>query len=81
MLGTKANQRKRNRFLGGTPPFGWQVDEQGGLVEAAIRRIIELRRGGMSLRQISAVIAKEGVSLSHVGVKKHSSLPATWMPP
>jgi putative DNA-invertase from lambdoid prophage Rac len=74
VLGTKADQKKRNRFLGGTAPFGWQVDEQGGLVEvptqqAAIHRIIELRRGGMSLRQISAVIAKEGISLSHVGVK------------
>jgi hypothetical protein len=37
--------------------------------QRAIRRIIELRWGGLSLRGISAAIAAEGVKLSHEGVK------------
>jgi DNA invertase Pin-like site-specific DNA recombinase len=74
ILDVKSDQRKRNRFLGGTAPFGWKVGDDGALVEvpeqqAVIREITELRRDGLSLRQISAAIGKEGVSLSHVGVK------------
>ena len=54
MLGTKADQKKRGRFLGGTAPFGWQVGEDGALVEvpeqqAVIQQIVELRREGLSL--------------------------------
>jgi putative DNA-invertase from lambdoid prophage Rac len=61
VLGTKADQKKRGRFLGGTPPFGWQVGEDGGLTEipeqqAAIQQIVDLRRQGLSLRGISAKI-------------------------
>jgi DNA invertase Pin-like site-specific DNA recombinase len=71
----KADQRKRQRYLGGIIPFGWRIGEDGALIEvpdqqSAIRRIIELRRKGLSLRAISASIAAEGVKLSHEGVKK-----------
>jgi putative DNA-invertase from lambdoid prophage Rac len=70
----KADQRKRQRYLGGIVPFGWRIGEDGALVEVpdqqhAIRRIVELRREGLSLRAISASIAKDGVKLSHEGVK------------
>jgi putative DNA-invertase from lambdoid prophage Rac len=70
----KTDQRKRQRYLGGIVPFGWQVGEDGSLVEVAeqqraIQRIIELRRQRLSLRAISASIAAEGVQLSHEGVK------------
>jgi DNA invertase Pin-like site-specific DNA recombinase len=34
-LGTKADQKKRGRFLGGTAPFGWQVAEDGMLIEVS----------------------------------------------
>jgi DNA invertase Pin-like site-specific DNA recombinase len=69
----KADQRKRQRYLGGIVPFGWRI-EDGALIEVpeqqrAIRRIVELRRNGLSLRAISASIAAEGVQLSHAGVK------------
>jgi len=37
--------------------------------QRAIQRIVELRRKGLSLRAISAYIAKDGVKLSHEGVK------------
>jgi putative DNA-invertase from lambdoid prophage Rac len=70
----KADQRKRQRYLGGIVPFGWRI-EDGALVEVpeqqhAIQLIIELRHQGLSLRSISASIAAEGVKLSHEGVKK-----------
>jgi DNA invertase Pin-like site-specific DNA recombinase len=70
----KADQRKRQRYLGGIVPFGWRI-EDGALIEVpeqqhAIKLIIELRRQGLSLRAISASIAAEGVKLSHEGVKK-----------
>ena len=70
----KTDQRKRQRYLGGIVPFGWRIGERGALVELpeqqrAIQRIIELRQNGLSLRAISALIAAEGVKLSHEGVK------------
>jgi putative DNA-invertase from lambdoid prophage Rac len=70
----KADQRKRKRYLGGIVPFGWRVSEDGSLTEdsdqqRAIRRILELRREGLSLRAIAAAISAEGIKLSHEGVK------------
>jgi putative DNA-invertase from lambdoid prophage Rac len=70
----KADQRKRQRYLGGIVPFGWRIGEDGALVEVpdqqrAIQRIVELRREGLSLRAISASMAEDGVKLSHEGVK------------
>jgi putative DNA-invertase from lambdoid prophage Rac len=71
----KSDQRKRNRYLGGTVPFGWRVNDAGDLVEdpekqRVIGRIHELRDHGLSLRAISATLADEGVKLSHQGIKK-----------
>ena len=71
----KADQRARNRYLGGSVPFGWRVGEGGELVEvpeqqAAIRLMHERRRAGASLRAIAAEVAQTGHKLSHEGVKK-----------
>ena len=71
VLGTKADQKKRWRFLGGTAPFGWQVGEDGALVEipeqqATIRKILQLRQEGLSLH---AIAAKIGGTVSHVTVR------------
>jgi putative DNA-invertase from lambdoid prophage Rac len=70
ILDVKSDQRKRNRFLGGTAPFGWRVGEDGELIQVLeqqriIRQIVELRRQGLSLRAIAASI---GGSVSHVTV-------------
>ena len=75
---TKADQKRRNRFLGGRVPFGWEVrrDESGvggELVEStaqqtAIRLIRNLASQGVSLRAISAEMKKSGHNLSHQGV-------------
>ena len=69
-----ADQRKRQRYLGGSVPFGRRVTEDGALAEdtdqhRAIERIVQLRREGLSLRAISAIMCGEGVKLSHEGVK------------
>src|SRR6266436_7504092 len=71
ILDVKSDQRKRNRFLGGTALFGWQVAEDGALVEmpeqqVLICQIVELRHEGLSLRAISTEI---GGAVSHVTVK------------
>jgi len=69
----KADQRKRGRFLGGSVPFGWRRDGNGGLVpeaaeQAAIARMRALRAKGLSLRAIRDRLATEGVRVSHVAV-------------
>jgi putative DNA-invertase from lambdoid prophage Rac len=71
----KADQRERGRFLGGARPFGYQIVDDGDLVEdateqQAIAKIRALRAGGLSLRAIAEALAKDGMSLSHVAVKK-----------
>lgn len=72
---TKADQKARNRFLGGHKPFGDIVGEDGELTEnpteqAAIAKMVEMRRAGYPLRTITSMIAKDGFKLSHVGVGK-----------
>jgi DNA invertase Pin-like site-specific DNA recombinase len=69
----KADQRARNRYLGGIAPFGWRVGEDGELAEvpeqqAAIRTMRSLRAQGASLRQIAVAISVAGHAISHEGV-------------
>ncbi len=71
----KRDQRERGRYLGGTPPFGWCVGENGQLLpmpeqQAALQQMRTLRAQGMSLRRISDHMEAAGFTLSHVGVKK-----------
>ena len=70
----KADQRQRNRFLGGTKPFGFDVKD-GVLVsdpreQAAIKRMVKLRSKGVALREIAAAMKRDGFAVSHVGVDK-----------
>jgi DNA invertase Pin-like site-specific DNA recombinase len=71
----KADQRRRQRYLGGIVPFGWRVGPEGDLVEipeqqTAIKKARALRAKGLSLRVISAALAEQGIRLSHEGVKR-----------
>jgi DNA invertase Pin-like site-specific DNA recombinase len=71
----KTDQRARGRYLGGTVPFGWRLGDDGALIpeaaeQATIRRMMELRHEGRSLRAIADAIKADGFALSHVGVKK-----------
>jgi putative DNA-invertase from lambdoid prophage Rac len=70
----KADQKARNRYLGGTVPFGWRMQDDGSLIEvpaqqAAIRRMIELRSTGLSLRAIAQEMQANGHALTHEGVR------------
>jgi hypothetical protein len=56
-------------------PFGFTVDSDRKLVpvkseQAAIRRMHALRAKGLSFRAISAALAKSGVQVSHVSVRR-----------
>lgn len=70
----KADQKKRNRYLGGSVPFGWTLGDDGELVkddaqQVAIRRMKAMHAKGLSLRAISAELADTGFTISHAGVK------------
>ncbi len=71
----KRDQRKRGRYLGGTPPFGWRVSEDGALIadpeqQAALKRMRRMKAQGLALRTIADRMREIGVSISHMGVKK-----------
>jgi len=72
----KTDQRERQRFLGGTRPFGYRVGDDGELVpdereQAALSRIRELRAGGMALRRVAETVNTElGTRVSHMLVKR-----------
>jgi putative DNA-invertase from lambdoid prophage Rac len=71
----KRDQRTRNRYLGGIPPFGWKVGDDGQLVpvpaqQDALTTMRALRDEGLSLRSVADRMAAAGVGISHVGVKK-----------
>src|ERR1700730_6503710 len=62
----KADQRKRQRYLGGIVPFGWRISEDGALAEvpehqSATRRIMDLHRQGLSWRVIPEAKKAEGI--------------------
>lgn len=71
-------KKAKGGFNGGVRPFGYRVEGQGKdsiLVEIpeeqkAISRMRELRASGLSLRDISAEIEKDGHKISHVAIKK-----------
>ena len=71
----KADQKTRGRYLGGSVPFGWTTSASGDLVEDdlqqdAIRRMVDMRHSGATLRAIAKTVQSEGFNLSHTGVKK-----------
>jgi hypothetical protein len=80
----KADQKSRNRSLGGDAPFGYRVEAEydaagkrkgGRLVEEpeqqkAIRQMTDMRNAGHSLRAIAAAMQAQGHKLSHVAVKQ-----------
>tara|TARA_B100001029_G_C14991803_1_gene412489 strand:+ start:225 stop:905 length:681 start_codon:yes stop_codon:yes gene_type:complete len=58
----KQKQRNKGRYLGGSRPFGYMVHENGKLIEnpleqRLLRKILELKRAGNSLRSISDAVS------------------------
>jgi len=72
----KRHQRRSGQYLGGDRPFGWEIGEDGVLVEKedeqrALAEMQALRSQGRSYRAISEHMRTEfGISLSHQGVKR-----------
>ena len=72
---SKADQRARGRFLGGSVPFGFRRggEDRELLVpheaeQQAIREIKRLRAEGKALRAIAAAVRAKGHKISHEGV-------------
>jgi len=70
---SKHRQKLNGEFSGGVVPFGFALGPDRLLVpvkeqQAAIKRIHALHARGLSLRAISADLAKRGIRLSHVAV-------------
>jgi putative DNA-invertase from lambdoid prophage Rac len=71
----KRDQRKRNRFLGGEPPYGYRVGDAGELVpvpeqQRQIAWMQKQKAKGLSPRRISAGLAERDVKLSSNTVRK-----------
>ena len=70
----KRRDRQRNRYLGGNPPIGFKVDDNGELRADGgrtkmVKAILRLKAKGASLRAISAELQKRGLKISHSGVR------------
>lgn len=72
----KRNQKREGKYLGGPVPFGWQIGDDGCLVQNVeqqrmIREMLKLREDRWSYRDIaSKLFEKHGVNLSHEGIRK-----------
>ena len=58
----KQLQRNKGRYLGGSRPFGYMIHENGRLIEnpleqRLLKKILELKRAGKSLRSISDAVS------------------------
>lgn len=73
--------KEKGRYLGGRKPFGWDVGEDGQLVEnaaeqAALAMIREMKAQGQSLRRISAHVQQAtGCYLSTFSLSRMGSYP------
>jgi putative DNA-invertase from lambdoid prophage Rac len=74
---SKADQKARGRFLGGTVPFGYRrAGDEGELLvphdaeQQAIRDIKRLKAKGEPLRAISSAMKAKGFAISHEGVSR-----------
>jgi len=75
MRSVKREQRSKGRHLGGRRPFGFQISDDGKLVEdereqAAIGKARAMHAAGASLRSIRAALGADGHGLSHVTLAK-----------
>jgi len=73
--GVKQRQRKQGRYLGGSRPFGYMIHENGRLIEnpmeqRVLRRIMELKKLGKSLRAISTEVSTPVMPISFKTVQR-----------
>ena len=81
--GVKQKQRSKGRYLGGSRPFGYMIHENGRLIEnpmeqRVLKRIIQLKKQGKSLRSISREVSTPLVPISfktvHRLLQRHEDL-------
>ena len=70
---TKRRERQRGKYLGGTPPLGFSVNRDGKLHNSGtrtqiLRKVLQLKAKGMSLRKIAAEMQKKGFKISHTTI-------------
>ena len=75
ILDVKRDQKKQGKHLGGKRPFGFQIGEDGRLIEdereqAAISQVRAMHAAGKSLRTIQATLVARGHKVSHVTVNR-----------
>ena len=73
--GVKQRQKKQGRYLGGSRPFGYMIHENGRLIEnpmeqRVLRRIMELKKLGKSLRAISSEVSTPVMPISFKTVQR-----------
>ena len=73
--GVKQRQRKQGRYLGGSRPFGYMIHENGRLIEnpmeqRVLKRIMELKKQGKSLRAISSEVSTPVMPISFKTVQR-----------
>ena len=71
----KQSQRKKGRFLGGSRPFGYMIHSNGRLIEnpmeqRVLKRILEMKKQGKSLRAISAEVSTPMMPVSFKTVQR-----------
>ena len=71
----KHKQRSKGRYLGGSRPFGYMIHENGKLIENPIeqrllKRILDLKRAGKSLRSISDEVSTPLAPISFKTVQR-----------
>lgn len=73
--GVKQRQRKQGRYLGGSRPFGYMIHDNGRLIEnpmeqRVLRKIMDLKRAGKSLRAISSEVSTPVMPISFKTVQR-----------
>jgi len=73
--GVKQTQRSKGRYLGGSRPFGYMIHENGKLIEnpmeqRVLKRIVQLKKQGKSLRAISKEVSTPMVPISFKTVQR-----------
>lgn len=71
----KKKQRSKGRYLGGSRPFGYMIHENGRLIEnpmeqRVLKRIVQLKKEGKSLRAISKEVSTPMVPVSFKTVQR-----------
>ena len=73
--GVKHKQKSKGRYLGGSRPFGYMIHDNGRLIEnpmeqKVLKRIVQLKQQGKSLRAISKEVSTPMVPISFKTVQR-----------